>query len=310
MSLLVFLWAALTYPRPSKSFWVLLIAYTQITVAIKCVSQFDQLNFMVWWKSRNKYIKLLGIEKQNNFAVYELILLMIVFFHRAVLMTFGLWTSAAKYEFKDGTFQIEKCDFRTTKLIQKSLSYEKLADEDKELEVTVDVDGTKRSDELAIDPEEGRQKVLIKHELGTEYGEDEDKIRAVYRNPTDLIQAHENVLKDNHGQYAVELDHDMVQLKLNLIDPSSSAKAYPANQLVVVESSIEEPMDFLPSVTSLSLRHHFFIIKNLRDLLKPRRGVERKRMDVYKYMFFCEFINFLVLLFGFMEFVVSLDVQL
>lgn len=304
--MLVFLWAALTYPRPSKTFWILLIAYTQIIVAIKFFSQFD----IIWWNSNHNYIELLGTNKQNNFAVYELVLLMVVFFHRAVLMTFGVWTSAPKYEFEDGSFQIEKSDSMTSKIIRKSLSAVELIEEIEDLEFKIDIDGIKSSDQLIIDQEKARQSILVKHELATDYdGDNGDtvKLRGVFMDQTDLIHAHEDVVKDKFGNYGIELHQENVKLKLRPIDSMNTVKIYTANQLVTVENSIEEILDFFPSVTLLSIKRYFFITSNLLDLIRTKQDHERKRIDVYKYMFFCEFLNFLVLLFGFMEFVVSIN---
>ena len=301
MAMLVFLWATLTYPRPTQSYWVMMIAIIQVTVAIKYFSQFKA----IWWKPKHPYIEFFGLEKQNNFAVYELILLMIVFFHRAVLKNFGLWTETEKYEFQDGNFQVVKCDSMTSKIIHEELNGEKLPVID-ELEVKTNADVTKSSDELIVEQEHASHKVIFRHQLVTDYPNDQPKIKAVYKDQDELIQAVEEVYQDKDGTQVVDLHQDDIQLELRLIDSLDSAQLYPASQLVVVETAVEEPLDFLPSSMILSFKEHFFIAKSLRDLMRTKRPFERKRVDVYKYMFFCELLNFLVLLFGFMEFFVSL----
>lgn len=233
---------------------------------------------------------------------------MVVCFHRTVLMTFGLWTSAMKYEFKDGNFHIEKCDATTSNLIQKAISIDASIDNSEKIETQIDLENSRSSDELIFEQEHTDQKVLFKHVVAAEYEDDEEKVKPIYRNQTDLIKAHEEVTQDSHGEYSVELKQDEAQLKLRIID-SFNSKVYPANRLVVVDNVIEEPLDFLPSVTIVSLYKHLYIGREICSLMKPKQVFERKQVDVYKYMFFCEFINFLILLFGFMEFVVRFSLR-
>lgn len=84
----------LTFPRPSKTFWVTLIAYTQAVVLIKCVCQFE-------FSDRKEIppnqpfapARILGIEKKPGYATYDLILLLVVFCHRIILKSLGLWKS-------------------------------------------------------------------------------------------------------------------------------------------------------------------------------------------------------------------------
>lgn len=121
MSLFVFLWGTLTFPRPSKTFWILLIAYTQTVILIKCVSQFEFL----WWNGNKNtfgshgYIKLLGNERKKWFASYDLVLLLFIFIHRIVLKTFGLWKSFDDFEVgEDGCYNLEHTDEKTEDLIK------------------------------------------------------------------------------------------------------------------------------------------------------------------------------------------------
>lgn len=299
MSLLVFLWATLTFPRPSKTFWILLIAYTQTVVGIKCLSQFK----VIWWNSQHLYVKFLGNEQQKHLIVYELGLLMAIFLHRAVLKKFGLWTSASKYQFVEGSFLIERCDSMTTKMIQHSLNNcDPLNKEFSEQKIET----TNSVNELISDEENLKQKIIYKHALSTDYVENKVMMKAVYKAQSDWISAQETAFKDFKGQDVIQLCQEDVQLKLRLLDPSDHTKVYPVDRLTVVDNLIEEPLDFLPSSTMMAIKHHAYILSKFLELMRPKHKIyERKRVDVYKYMFLCDFINFLVLLLGFEEFVVS-----
>ena len=86
LPLFAFLWGSLSVPRPSKSFWVTSITYIEVVVVIKYVFQFqfwpwlDSVRITPFWWPR-----LIGIEKKDNYANYDLILLLVLFFHRFML---------------------------------------------------------------------------------------------------------------------------------------------------------------------------------------------------------------------------------
>lgn len=93
LPLMVFFWGSLSIPRPSKTFWVTIIAYTEVIVLVKCIFQFDlivrntaraKMDFI--WSSQESNImyptNALGFYKQPNFSTWDLLLLLVVFFHR------------------------------------------------------------------------------------------------------------------------------------------------------------------------------------------------------------------------------------
>lgn len=91
----IFLWAMLCIPRPTKTFWITSITYIEAVVVIKYLFQFK---FFPWNTSSNvlnesvnQAIGILGIEKKDNFAIYDLYALLVIFLHRAILKRLGLW---------------------------------------------------------------------------------------------------------------------------------------------------------------------------------------------------------------------------
>uniref|UniRef100_A0A1A9WMD8 Piezo-type mechanosensitive ion channel component n=1 Tax=Glossina brevipalpis TaxID=37001 RepID=A0A1A9WMD8_9MUSC len=94
LPLMVFTWGTLSLPRPTKTFWVTLIAYTQAAVLIKCIFQFK----LIWINYAHNVSanplgiqELFGVEFDPNYATYDLLLLLALFFHRFILKSHGLW---------------------------------------------------------------------------------------------------------------------------------------------------------------------------------------------------------------------------
>ncbi|XP_027473901.2 piezo-type mechanosensitive ion channel component 1 isoform X5 [Zalophus californianus] len=97
LPVLVFLWAMLSIPRPSKRFWMTAIVFTEVSVVTKYLFQFG---FFPWnthavlRRHENKpYFppRILGLEKTESYIKYDLVQLMALFFHRSQLLCYGLW---------------------------------------------------------------------------------------------------------------------------------------------------------------------------------------------------------------------------
>uniref|UniRef100_A0A8C9RRS0 Piezo-type mechanosensitive ion channel component 2a, tandem duplicate 2 n=1 Tax=Scleropages formosus TaxID=113540 RepID=A0A8C9RRS0_SCLFO len=89
LPILIFLWAMLSVPRPSKRFWMTAIVYTEVTIVIKYFFQFGFFPF-------NQNIELdktkpfhppniIGVEKKDGYVHYDLVQLLALFFHRSIL---------------------------------------------------------------------------------------------------------------------------------------------------------------------------------------------------------------------------------
>ncbi|XP_045549637.1 piezo-type mechanosensitive ion channel component 2 [Salmo salar] len=95
LPILIFLWAMLSVPRPSKRFWMTAIVYTEVTIVIKYFFQFGFFPFnqnpKVDVKKPYHPPNIIGVEKKDGYVVYDLIQLLALFFHRSILKCHGLW---------------------------------------------------------------------------------------------------------------------------------------------------------------------------------------------------------------------------
>ncbi|XP_078144364.1 piezo-type mechanosensitive ion channel component 2 [Centroberyx gerrardi] len=97
LPILIFLWAMLSVPRPTKRFWMTAIIYTELTVVVKYFSQFG---FFPWTSSAYRGMfgedpfampNIIGVEKKDGYVLFDLIQLLALFFHRSILKCHGLW---------------------------------------------------------------------------------------------------------------------------------------------------------------------------------------------------------------------------
>nr|XP_020463203.1 piezo-type mechanosensitive ion channel component 1 isoform X2 [Monopterus albus] len=104
LPILVFLWAMLAIPRPTKRFWMTAIVYTEVMVVVKYLFQFG---FFPWNSVYEMTLnedkpffppRILGLEKTDNYIRYDLFQLLALFFHRSLLMRYGLWDNEGPLE--------------------------------------------------------------------------------------------------------------------------------------------------------------------------------------------------------------------
>ncbi|EMP36264.1 Protein PIEZO1 [Chelonia mydas] len=92
LPILVFLWAMLSIPRPSKRFWMMAIIFTEVVVVVKYLFQFGFFP----WNSYSSLVRneakpffpprILGLEKTDHYLKFDLVQLMALFFHRSLLL--------------------------------------------------------------------------------------------------------------------------------------------------------------------------------------------------------------------------------
>ncbi|XP_018096993.1 piezo-type mechanosensitive ion channel component 1 isoform X2 [Xenopus laevis] len=101
LPILIFLWAMLSIHKPSKSFWMTAIIFTEVMVVIKYLFQFGFFpwnNYTILVRNEGKPFfppRVLGLEKSDSYIKYDLIQLLMLFFHRSLLMSYGLWDRKA-----------------------------------------------------------------------------------------------------------------------------------------------------------------------------------------------------------------------
>ncbi|CAJ0959030.1 unnamed protein product, partial [Mesorhabditis belari] len=100
LPLLVFFWGSLSNPRPSKMFWIVLIAITESIIIIKFIFQFGFFEFNTEQsqslnnKNQYQWNKLFGVQRQSYYAFLDVTLLIFLFYHRYNLRRLGLWKDA------------------------------------------------------------------------------------------------------------------------------------------------------------------------------------------------------------------------
>ncbi|KAM9848176.1 piezo-type mechanosensitive ion channel component 1 [Aulostomus maculatus] len=116
LPIMVFLWAMLAVPRPTKRFWMTAIVYTEVMVVVKYLFQFG---FFPWNSVYEMTLnedkpffppRILGLEKTDNYIRYDLLQLLALFFHRSLLMRYGLWDHEGPLEEQSGSSEICKED--------------------------------------------------------------------------------------------------------------------------------------------------------------------------------------------------------
>ncbi|XP_064202838.1 piezo-type mechanosensitive ion channel component 2-like [Anguilla rostrata] len=115
LPVLIFLWAMLSVPRPSKRFWMTAIVYTEVTIVIKYFFQFSFFPFNqdIALSQGKPYHppNIIGVEKKDGYVLYDLLQLLALFFHRSILKCHGLWDEESRsQEQKDGLYTDESED--------------------------------------------------------------------------------------------------------------------------------------------------------------------------------------------------------
>ncbi|XP_044268088.1 piezo-type mechanosensitive ion channel component-like isoform X7 [Tribolium madens] len=285
LPLMVFLWGTLTIPRPDKTFWVTIIAYTEVIVLIKCMFQFDIIPWNMSQAITNNPFyppRIIGIERNANFAVWDLLLLLVVFFHRFMLKSMGLWKSSpvpaallTEGDYKvsaDGKLEQIQSDIQIMRRRRKSVVVYK----DKSRTVhhpTFKKPVPKRFLSLF----KFHKKISSKHS---------DK----------SLSSKTSAPEDSDLERLVE-ESDQNEEELRR---ASISKHDLQNKILSVDCQTVDPMAHLPQSLKMAVLKYGESIKLFFKQL--RDPTSRVAADVYSYMFLCDFYNFFVILIGYSSF--------
>ncbi|XP_063838505.1 piezo-type mechanosensitive ion channel component isoform X2 [Ostrinia nubilalis] len=262
LPLMVFLWGTLTIPRPTKTFWVTLIAYTEVIVLIKSMFQFEILPWNQKAIPANMPFtapRIIGIERKYNYALYDLLLLLIIFFHRFMLKSLGLWKeSTPEIELReDMEYPLSQEDTQMVvegRAAEVGRKYVQLHDQ-----TGPDSDGNGPTSPLSLEDKPREEKAKLPSQ------DDDDP------------EAGPSKQEDDH--YKVNDDQEPI---------------------IAVTTTLEDTYHHYPQVIWLSVKRYLQPTQRFfRRMLAPGARVTA---DVYAYMFLCDFFNFLVVIFGFAAF--------
>nr|CAI5863187.1 unnamed protein product [Callosobruchus analis] len=124
LTCMVFFWGTLSNPRPSKTFWILLIGYLQLVILLKCIFQFDLMPgnqkrqviaFQTELHNPNPFYPphLLGLHRQSYYYIWEMFALIAAILHRTYLQGIGFWTvKLDTTSVGSGNYILENGEFR------------------------------------------------------------------------------------------------------------------------------------------------------------------------------------------------------
>ncbi|XP_023706983.1 piezo-type mechanosensitive ion channel component isoform X4 [Cryptotermes secundus] len=293
LPLMVFLWGTLTIPRPTKTFWVTMIAYTEVIVIVKWMFQFE---FLPWNGTevieKNPFFppRIIGIESKPNYATYDLFLLLIIFFHRYMLKSLGLW----KTTYEDPvTFKEKEQKFR----LETEGDPVGLHRVDEEDTLTADI-ATPTRKEVATLKHGGSRLSYSAPGLGISGSSSQLGRGSCLRRRSSAGSVSDQVVTQGGRRlsaYKTSLDQSEAG------DHARSAEEEPsASNVIVVRTDEENAGDHIPGFLVVASKRYCDSVKGFFSHLLSR--VQRVTADVYALMFLCDFFNFMVVIFGFASF--------
>lgn len=271
LPLFAFLWGSLSVPRPSKSFWVTSITYIEVVVVIKYIFQFqfwywrNEVNLSPFWWPR-----LVGIEAKDNYANYDLLLLLVLFFHRFMLKGLGLW------------------DLSETE-VKAYMTNAELIQQQEDEQHHEDINGTGAHGGTGIGSGSLAKKSKKKMKKIKSKDVEEEKTAIVSQEQLAMAQSSSSSAEKILSIY---VDPDQMTGEFDEEDEEDNEGVNEFNLIYI----------FMEAPNRVKLRFKKIIkpiIKFFHNVLHPPYRITH---DVYSYMFLCDFINFFILVFGFYAF--------
>ncbi|XP_074057317.1 piezo-type mechanosensitive ion channel component 1 isoform X2 [Macrotis lagotis] len=298
LPVMVFLWAMLSIPRPSKRFWMTAIIFTEVMVVIKYLFQFG---FFPWNSSsvlrryENKpYFapRILGLEKTDSYIKYDLVQLLALFFHRSLLLCYGLW------DHEGDTFTKEQD--------QGEDQEKQMLEEEVEPEQVIQ-DEVKTGVQDQLEAQDGVQDQLEAQVGVQDQSETQDEVQT-----EDEIQVEEESKDGAPAQ--VEAPKDTRRFSLRFRRKKKSKE--PAGLVAIEEKEEPKPKKEKRTshpqekmkATGRKIKH--FCKTMLQNIYQPIRCFfwdilhtqYRAATDVYALMFLADVVDFIIIVFGFWAF--------
>ena len=97
LAMITLVWALLSRPRPSKTFWSFCITYVVALILLKYCLKFRIFDYNLEDHSIPAGLQLcFGINDEDSLFITQLLLLISLCFHRNILVSFGLWIAPKK----------------------------------------------------------------------------------------------------------------------------------------------------------------------------------------------------------------------
>ncbi|XP_025986648.2 piezo-type mechanosensitive ion channel component isoform X3 [Solenopsis invicta] len=285
LPLMVFLWGSLTIPRPSKTFWVTLIAYTEVIVIIKCIFQLEVIPWNEKVPINHPFYepRIIGVLKDPNYALWDLLLLLMLFFHRFMLKSMGQWTAASLKSRKVISSQLATVPSKQQPLDKQQ---EK---KDKEQESQEQEGKEQKSKEQEDKEQESKEQESKEQESKEQEGKEQE----------DGIQEE----SDSHIKEKEPEKQSLSALQVSAnFDVAGNTDLFADDNKKLIAAEEEEH----PESKSLTKTMNTAVIKHtapMKDFfMKIIDPTGKEKTNVYAYMFLCDFFNFLLLIFGFSAF--------
>ncbi|XP_030297383.1 piezo-type mechanosensitive ion channel component 1 isoform X2 [Sparus aurata] len=317
LPILVFLWAMLSVPRPTKRFWMTAIVYTEVMVVVKYLFQFG---FFPWNSVYEMTLnedkpffppRILGLEKTDNYIRYDLLQLLVLFFHRSLLMRYGLWDHEGPLEAQSPSSESCKDE----------------GDEDgrrKEKEEEGRVSSTSIVENLEIDEldqlekpppaepapsgfEDGQVETPsgLTHTLNPPSSSKEDKTEGDSEQVTEEVPKKSSSIRFRRKPKKPKLKRNKEESTAEPADPSEEPEEEKKKKQKGKKR--EEASQRLMAVGN-KIAHVF--ISGIQSVYRPAQGFFRSILhaeyraatDVYALMFLTDVIDFIVIVFGFWAF--------
>lgn len=288
LPLLTFLWGTLSVPRPTKRFWKSIITYTEMVIVIKYVFQFPIWEFEINNVNPFYYPNLLGIK--NITILYDLFLLLSLFFHRSMLKSLGQWYSSTQQQ--EAVLIVEAPD-----------SKDGFNNNQEQYIIDIEKDQSSRQDSSEMkNGLNNRRLDLVNYEHNQKPKPRFDKTHKLQENIDRSIELAPRV----EGSSEV----DQTALSEECLQDSYQNQVYDTTAKLELENvgETEQHQDWTANQSKASCcsfcvkaynRTRRSISLFFQHVLNTPHKVEA---DVYTWMFLCDFINILILIYGFWAF--------